>query len=936
MRNRHTAKKHAAFIAGALLLLMGCGLLCTCPVLAQESPLQSPHRAALDVSNLPPQTPLLPQITYLRDPARSLALAEVAAPDYANRYQAAGAAAPNLGITHDAVWVHFALTNPTNAAVPLILHTDTPNTAHIDVYSGPPTPGKEPDFTTGAARPYATRPLPGPAFAFPLTVPPGVTTDYYLRYESDLPIRIAAEVWQPAAFAAEQVTNEIWWGIVLGMLLIMSAYNLLLYITLREVENLVLAIFGPLVATSSAISGGYASRWLPAGISSWSPLITIASLAAVISAFAMLALIFLELRRRLRIAYWILVSVVAANAAAVVIAAMGHIALAYTLVIALLVPTLITIFVATVIRVQQGSRLALFVLIGQAVPIAYGLAQSLSILGIGPRWPGLPFIVPVNSLFLLVVMSLALADRVSLLRRAADQANAALIASEQRLKTYLDALPFSVQVHDANLKPLYVNAAIRQVPRDLPPGWFEEEYAVWLREVPVAIAGTDLPYPVEQLPLIRASRGETAHADDVAIVFPDGQVAIESWAVPLRDGQGQITAIVSAFQDISARRAVEAELSSYRATLEQRVAQRTSELAAINASLGERVAELTAINEVGRRVARITDLEGTLGEVVQVLAQVFRVTLANISLSDDEVHKVQIAAMADSSGGLLSEYRGQWFLYDPAYGLPLQQFHPTILHAPAQLPGLPPDVHHWLAERGIAKVLAAPLVARNRIIGALALLVDDPARVFTPDEQRVAQTIAGQVATAIDTLELIEEVRRQRDVAEALRKTATALSRNLDQQNVLGTILEQLDQVFACEGAAVALVEGQELVTVAAKGLSAGCLGRRLSLDGAEASLTVLRSRQPSLVHDTRAAAEAVCCADTQPIRSWLGVPLMSGDTAIGVLSLDSIEAGAFTDAHADLLATFANQATIAVVNARLYDQAQAAAVAGERDSPRP
>ena len=238
---------------------------------------------------------------------------------------------------------------------------------------------------------------------------------------------------------------------------------------------------------------------------------------------------------------------------------------------------------------------------------------------------------------------------------------------------------------------------------------------------------------------------------------------------------------------------------------------------------------------------------------------------------------------------------GQWFLYDPAYGLPLQQFHPTILHAPAQLPGLPPDVHHWLAERGIAQVLAAPLVARNRIIGALALLVDDPARVFTPDEQRVAQTIAGQVATAIDTLELIEEVRRQRDVAEALRQTATALSRNLDQQNVLGTILEQLDQVFACEGAAVALVEGQELVTVAAKGLSAGCLGRRLSLDGAEASLTVLRSRQPSIVHDTRAAAEAVCCADTQPIRSWLGVPLMSGDTAIGVLSLDSIEAGSFT-----------------------------------------
>ena len=93
------------------------------------------------------------------------------------------------------------------------------------------------------------------------------------------------------------------------MLLIMSAYNLLLYITLREVEHLVLAIFGLLVAASSAISGGYASRWAPAELSTWLPFINILSLAAVTSAFAMLALIFLELRRHLRIAYWILVSI---------------------------------------------------------------------------------------------------------------------------------------------------------------------------------------------------------------------------------------------------------------------------------------------------------------------------------------------------------------------------------------------------------------------------------------------------------------------------------------------------------------------------------------------------------------------------------------------------------------------------------------------------
>ena len=426
--------------------------------------------------------------------------------------------------------------------------------------------------------------------------------------------------------------------------------------------------------------------------------------------------------------------------------------------------------------------------------------------------------------------------------------------------------------------------------------------------------------------------GEAAHADDVGLNLPQGQVTIESWAVPLRDDQGQISAIVTAFQDISQRRAIETELAHYRETLEQRVAQRTSELAALNTSLGARVAELTAINEVGRRMAHIGSLESTLGEVVQVLAQVFRVTLANISLFDNAQHTVQVVAMADGSSGLQTQFSGRSFFYDPADGLPIWQLNPTVLHAPTELHGLPTDLSDELARRGIAQVLVVPLLARNQIIGALALLVDDADRAFTADEQRVAQTIASQVATAIDTVRLIDEVRQQRDVAEALRQTATALSRNLDQQNVLGAILEQLDQVFACEGAAVALVEGEQLVTVAANGLSSGSLGRRIPIDSCCASITVLRKRQPLLVEDTHACAETVCCVDEAPIRSWLGVPLISGDGVIGVLSLDSIQVNNFSQVQADLLTTFADQAAIAVVNARLYDQAQVTAVAGERD----
>ena len=85
----------------------------------------------------------------------------------------------------------------------------------------------------------------------------------------------------------------------------------------------------------------------------------------------------------------------------------------------------------------------------------------------------------------------------------------------------------------------------------------------------------------------------------------------------MRDAQGAITAIISAYQDISQRRAIEHELAGYREHLEERVAQRTAELAAVNASLGVRVAELSAINDISRSIALITDLEWTLQKVVK-------------------------------------------------------------------------------------------------------------------------------------------------------------------------------------------------------------------------------------------------------------------------------------------------------------------------------
>jgi signal transduction histidine kinase/PAS domain-containing protein len=886
-----------------------------------------PSPPPVDITTLADQVSLTPHLAYLRDPGGELTAAAAAAE--AEQFVPFGTDVPNFGFAPGAFWVRVQLSNPLTATIPVILHLETASTAFADLYVAPGPGSTAPAVATGVRRPYDTRPIPGRGFAFPLDVPPGGTTDYYLRVQSDLPVNLAMALWTPAAFAAALDQDEIRWGIVLGMLLLMSTYNLLLFIALRDGKHLLLCVFGFSVALSSAMSGGYLSRWLPAA-DLWG-LQAILTTALVIAMFVALAIAFLELRRHLRGAFWLLAATLLMLPLGVAMGAFGSYQAAYALLIGLLLPILLTIFVATLIRVRQGSRLALFLLLGQTLPIVFGILQAATALGFGPRLPALPLLVPVNSLLLLVIMSLALADQINLLRKQTDVANAALKASEQRLNTYLDALPFNIQVHDAQLKPLYVNAQIRKGNAEQRAGFYEEEYPAWVAEFPVTVSSTGEPYPTEQLPLMRAARGEEAHADDVTVNLPHGPTFVEAWAVPLKDEHGSVTAIVTAFQDISARRAVENELADYRERLEQRVAQRTAELAALNASLGARVAELTAINDVGRHVARISDLHATLDEVAEILTDVFEVAGVVVGLYDHAHSSVELVALADRHDGRLLGFRDRIFPYNLAAGYSSRQQAPVVFDAPEELLGISPEIHAMMRQIDITRILVAPLVARDQHMGTLALLSADGDRVFTADELRVAQTIAGQVATAIDTLQLIDDARRQRDVAEALRQTATALSRNLDQQNVFGTILEQLDRVFACEGAALALVAGEELVTVAAKGLSAGCLGRRVPLADHAASLTVLHGKRPLVVNDTRTSSEAVCCAETQPIRSWLGAPLISGAEALGVLSLDSIEPQGFTDVQAELLATFADQAAIAVTNAKLYSQAQEMAVAAER-----
>lgn len=154
--------------------------------------------------------------------------------------------------------------------------------------------------------------------------------------------------------------------------------------------------------------------------------------------------------------------------------------------------------------------------------------------------------------------------------------NEALSQSENRLIQFLDALPVGVAVHKDNGTVAYLNQTGKKLFsfEDIPESSPEELASAYQ----IYLSGTDRLCPIDNLPIVRALRGETVIMDDLEVRRDDRIIPFEIRTTPIVDANGKIIYAISAFQDISQRKQAEELLANYNRTLETEVEQRTQEL----------------------------------------------------------------------------------------------------------------------------------------------------------------------------------------------------------------------------------------------------------------------------------------------------------------------------------------------------------------------
>ena len=189
--------------------------------------------------------------------------------------------------------------------------------------------------------------------------------------------------------------------------------------------------------------------------------------------------------------------------------------------------------------------------------------------------------------------------------------------------------------------------------------------------------------------------------------------------------------------------------------------------------------------------------------------------------------------------------------------------------------------------------------------------------------QRLVTPFADQVAVAIENARLYERIERSLEQLTTLRQTSLDITARLDTTTLLEAIVRRATELLQAKGGGVYLYDPirQELTVAVDYGLERSTVGTTLKLGEGMAG-RVAQTGEPLIVDDYQAWPGRSDKFAGDLFTAVVEVPLKWQDRVIGVLAIvDDKEKRVFTDADVQLLSLFADQAAIAIENARLYEE---------------
>ncbi len=355
---------------------------------------------------------------FLADPSRAFSIGQVSAPAFADRFRPVPEGGFNFGFTTTGYWVRLRVQSRAAQTGSWRLKVQNSALGQAVLYApaGPDTTrfGVQ---VASLAYPFGERLVKHRVPVFELPLAPGEARTFYLYFAGGGPVHFPLEILSARQFAEEDHREGLMQGIYFGLMFVMIFYNLFLYLSIKDPSYLYYLCYVASFGILQASMNGIAYEYLWPTPSWWADHCVPVFIATTIAFGSLFCMSFLDLRRNTPFFHRVFLAliVLAGLVGVLTVAASPYVSMVSATLLGLAFAGLV--MAAAVVCLVRRYRPALFLLVAWSVLLLGIVLFALNNLGVLPGSFLTTYGVQIGSALDVVLLSLALADRINLLQR---------------------------------------------------------------------------------------------------------------------------------------------------------------------------------------------------------------------------------------------------------------------------------------------------------------------------------------------------------------------------------------------------------------------------------------------------------------------------------------------------------------------------------------